>query len=128
MKVIPFPKPYQESYSDSRPVTCRPTRDSGLFSLLEWIDDNPLAVVLFVDQQPTPQLYVIANPWIIEHAVVIEVDQAMVDHFHISKVPQYRWFWSGQEIHYLVGAASQAEFLEINNAVCIAHQNERNRK
>lgn len=92
------------------------SRDSHLDDILAYLDAKPYAVVLFVDQQKFSQQYA-DYPWIEQEAVVVEVDTEIVDHFQIGKVPQWRFYVKGSEVHHLVGTASREEYLENKNKV-----------
>lgn len=92
------------------------SRESHLDEVLAHLAVKQIAVVLFVDQQKYCQQYA-AYPWVSEEAEVVEVDQEIVDHFQIGKVPQWRFYVKGSEVHYLVGTASREEFLENKNKV-----------
>jgi hypothetical protein len=89
----------------------RLSRDSDLEEILACLDIKPLSVILFVDGQKFCQQYS-EFPWIAGEAEVIEVDQEIVDHFQIDKVPQWRFYVKGSEVHHLIGSADEQEFRE----------------
>jgi hypothetical protein len=94
----------------------RLSRDADLEEVLAFLDTNPFATLLFIDGQKFCTQYA-EYPWVVEEAEVIEVDQEIVEHFQIGKVPQWRFYVKGSEVHHLIGSAPREEFLENKNRV-----------
>lgn len=94
----------------------RLTRDADLDEILCHLDANPFATLLFIDGQKFCQQYA-EYPWVVEEAEVIEVDAEIVEHFQIGKVPQWRFYVKGSEVHHLIGSAIREEFLENKSKV-----------
>lgn len=92
-------------------MSVRLSRDSDLEEVLAFLDARPMATILFVDGQKYCQQYA-DYPWVAEEAEVVDVDQEIVDHFQIGKVPQWRFYMKGTEVHHLIGSASRDEFIE----------------
>jgi len=92
-------------------VSQRLSRDADLEQILAYLETKQLAVLLFIDGQKFCQNYA-EYPWVPEEAQVVEVDQEIVDHFQIGKVPQWRFYVKGGEVHHLIGATTREEFLE----------------
>lgn len=97
-------------------MSVRLSRDADLDEVLAFLDSRQIAVVLFVDGQKYCQQYA-DYPWVGEDAEVVDVDQEIVDHFQIGKVPQWRFYVKGSEVHHLIGTASREEFIENKNKV-----------
>jgi hypothetical protein len=89
----------------------RLSRDAGLDEILAHLDLNPFTTLLFIDGQKFCQQYA-EYPWVVEEAEIVEVDQEIVEHFQIGKVPQWRFFIKGSEVHHVIGTGSREEFLE----------------
>lgn len=87
------------------------SRTAHLDEVLAFLDASPYSVVLFIDQQKYCQQYA-EYPWVAEEAEVIEVDTEIVDHFQIGKVPQWRFYVRGSEVHHLIGTAPREEFVD----------------
>jgi len=86
--------------------------------LLALLETQTLAVVLFIDQDKFCRQYA-DHEWVKAEAQVIEVDQEIIDHFQIGKVPQWRFFVKGSECFdaCLVGTAAREEFQEHKNKI-----------
>lgn len=95
----------------------RLSRDADLEDVLAYLEAKTFATILFIDGQKYAQQYA-AYPWVsTEEAQVVEVDQEIVDHFQIGKVPQWRFYVKGSEVHHLIGTCTREEFLDNKNKV-----------
>lgn len=92
------------------------SRDANLDEVLSFLGAKQIAIILFIDQQKFCTQYA-EYPWVQEEGQIVEVDQEIVDHFQIGKVPQWRFYIKGGEVHHLIGTASREEFLENKNKV-----------
>lgn len=94
----------------------RLSRDADLEEVLALLEAQQFTIVLFIDGQKFCTQYA-EYPWVAEEAEVIEVDQEIVEHFQIGKVPQWRFYVKGSEVHHLIGSAPREEFLENKDKV-----------
>lgn len=85
--------------------------DCNLNDVSNFLELNEIAVLLFIDQQKFCKQYA-EYPWVKEEGQVVEIDQEIVDHFQIGKVPQWRFYIKGSEVYHLVGTADREEFME----------------
>jgi hypothetical protein len=97
-------------------MSSRLSRDADLDDIISFLEAKPFAILLFIDGQKYAQQYA-DYPWVIEEAQVIEVDQEIVDHFQIGKVPQWRFYVKGSEVHHLIGTCPREEYLDNKNKV-----------
>lgn len=89
----------------------RLTPDSDLTEVLAFLEKQEVSVLLFIDQQKGCKQYA-EYPWVQDVAEVVEVDQEIVDHFQIGKVPQWRFYLKGTEVHHMVGTVARDELME----------------
>ena len=80
------------------------------------LEAKQLLTILFVDQTDFCTLYH-RQPWVEEEAVVIEVDQEILDHFQIGKVPQFRFYVRGSEVSHLVGTVPREDIVKLKKQV-----------
>lgn len=82
-----------------------------VFQYIENVEENPTSVILFVDQSALCESYT-KQAWLQQENVqVVEVDQEIIDTLQIGKVPQFRFYVAGTEVHDLIGTASYETFL-----------------
>lgn len=91
-------------------------RDSSLDDIFMCLESKQIMTVLFVDQTEFCKLYSEQN-WVQDEANVVEVDQEILDHFQIGKVPQYRFYVRGSEVQHLIGTVAREEILKIKKQV-----------
>jgi hypothetical protein len=89
-------------------------RSASLEEVLAHLEKTPKEVVLFIDQTKGCKDYA-AFPWVQAASEVVEVDQEILDHFQIGKVPQFRFYIRGNEVAHLIGTASNSEFMTLRN-------------
>ena len=111
MTLIPFPALIKTSPPEEQALSLCHTAD--LEEILIYLGAKKIAVILFIDQQDFCVKYA-ASPWVPTIAKTIRVDQETVEYFKIDKVPQWRWYHNGSDIHHLIGAASEADTREID--------------
>lgn len=92
------------------------TRESSLDDIFICLEAKQIMTVLFVDQTDFCELYS-KQAWVADEANVVEVDQEILDHFQIGKVPQYRFYVRGSEVSCLVGTVPREEILKIKKQV-----------
>ncbi len=89
-------------------------RSASVTEVFAYVEQNAIAVVLFVDQTKFNQDY--ANfPWVGSEAEIVDVDQEILESFQIGKVPQFRFYVRGNEVASLIGTASFEDFQEIKS-------------
>lgn len=92
--------------------TMKLSRDSSLDDIFMHLETRQVTTLLFVDQTDYCSAYS-QQPWIELEAEVIEVDQEIVDHFQIGKVPQFRFYVRGSEVADLSGTVARDEIIDI---------------
>ena len=85
--------------------------DCSLDEILMLLDTQNVCAVLFVDHQPMCKHYS-QQSWVQDAGQVVEVDQEIVDHFQIGKVPQWRFYLKANEVHHAVGTIPKEQFEE----------------
>lgn len=88
------------------------SKDSSLDDIFLHLETRKVTTLLFVDQTDYCVAYS-QQPWLDGEAEVIEVDQEIVDHFQIGKVPQFRFYVNGSEVADLTGTVSRDEIMGI---------------
>lgn len=91
-------------------------RDSSLDDIFMALEQKQIMTVLFVDQTDFCKLYS-DQMWVRDEANVVEVDQEILDHFQIGKVPQFRFYVRGSEVSCLVGTVAREEILKTKKQV-----------
>jgi thiol-disulfide isomerase/thioredoxin len=92
------------------------SRSASLAEVFNYLEEKPVAVVLFIDQTKFNQDY--ANfPWVKNEAAVVEIDQEILDSLQIGKVPQFRFYIRGNEVLSLIGTVPFEEFSEAKQKV-----------
>lgn len=90
------------------------TRSASLEEVLAYLEKSQKAVVLFIDQTKGCTDYA-KFPWVPIESEIVEVDQEILDHFQIGKVPQFRFYIRGNEVAHLVGTATNTEFTALRD-------------
>lgn len=91
-------------------------RGSSLDDIFICLEAKQIMTLLFVDQTDFCRLYS-EQAWVQDEANVVEVDQEILDHFQIGKVPQYRFYVRGSEVQHLVGTVAREDILKIKKQV-----------
>ena len=85
-------------------------RESNLMEVFEYIEKVPTCVILFVDQSALCTQFT-TQGWIQQEGIeVVDVDAEMVDVLQIGKVPQFRFYVEGTEVHDLIGTSTHEHF------------------
>lgn len=94
-------------------------RESSLEDIFLYLTkvEEPTSIILYVDKSPLCNQYTLNNSkWMENEEVrIVEVSQDIVETLQIGKVPQFRFYINGTEVHELIGTVSQADFLERKN-------------
>ena len=92
------------------------SRSASLEEVLSYLETSPKAVVLFIDQTKGCTDYA-GFPWVQTESQVVGVDQEILEHFQIGKVPQFRFYIRGNEVAHLIGTAPSEEFVALRERV-----------
>jgi hypothetical protein len=91
-------------------------RNASITEVFAYLENQPVVILLFVDQTKFNQDY--SNfPWVRSEAKVIDIDQEILDSLQIGKVPQFRFYLRGNEVLTLIGTVSHEEFQEAKQKV-----------
>jgi hypothetical protein len=91
-------------------------RESGLDDIFGFLDSTPIVTILFIDQTDFCRHYA-QSSWVQDEANVVEVDQEIVEHFQIGKVPQFRFYLNGSEVASLVGTVPREDIVKMKREV-----------
>jgi len=84
-------------------------RDAPIEEVFDYIQSNPVAIILFVDQ--TKFCNEFSNyPWVRSESAVVEIDQEILDSLQIGVVPQFRFYVHGNEVASIRGTCPYEEF------------------
>lgn len=87
------------------------TRESNLDDVFMHLETRQTTTILFVDKTDFCSTYS-GQSWVEHEAQIVEVDQDIVDHFQIGKVPQYRLYVRGSEVECLIGTIPREDLIE----------------
>lgn len=91
-------------------------RDAHIAEVFDYIESNPVAILLFVDQMKFCTEF--SNfPWVRSESTVVEIDQEILDYFQIGVVPQFRFYVQGSEVASIRGTCSYEEFQGVKSRV-----------
>lgn len=85
-------------------------RESNLDDVFMHLEERQTTTILFVDQTDFCMAYA-EQSWVGIEAQVVEVDQDILEHFQIGKVPQFRLYVRGSEVENLVGTIPREELI-----------------
>lgn len=77
--------------------------------LCEVLQCQGVSVILFLDDSDSCQSYANSNTWLWNECnFIVVVTEPLMDCFEISKVPSFRFFRKGYEVHEITGTASKS--------------------
>ena len=92
------------------------TRDAHLEEVFAYVESNPVAIILFVDQMKFCNEFSNFH-WVRSEASIVEVDQEILDSFQIGTVPQFRFYVQGNEVASIRGTCSYEDFVGVKTKV-----------
>jgi hypothetical protein len=79
--------------------------DASICDVYSLAETNPILTILFVDDSDLCRNF-ISQPWVLQEAEVLFIDEAIVDVCDVKTVPQFRFFLEGDEVSKLTGTCS----------------------